>query len=61
MAPDEILDEIRRSRLEMDEEYNQNSDSFFDCFQKMQSEFPERLVKYGPKPALDLIQKKRAV
>jgi len=61
MFADKILDEIRRSRLEMDEECKHHPDSFFDYFQKMQSEFQERLVKYGPKPALDHFQKKKAV
>ena len=57
MRGDEILEKIRRSRLAMDKECNRHPDSFFDYFQKKQSKFPKRLVRYGPKPALDQVPK----
>jgi len=49
MARDPVVDEVRRVRMQIDSECEEDSEKYFAYFQRLQRQYGERLVRRSPR------------
>jgi hypothetical protein len=54
MEQDPILNEIRKIRLDIDAEYQNDFQKYYERLQQIQKKYSDRLICFKPKPVLKI-------
>lgn len=54
MNQEPIIDEIRKTRYEIEAEFQNDPQKYYEHIQEIQKKYRARLVSFKPKPALKL-------